>query len=150
MSELVSQAMSLLRTQGGRMTTQRRLILKTLDSMGGHPTADQIYEAVRCQDASINPSTIYRTLGWLAEAGLVSQRYLEQPGHQNRRKEHFEPALPAEHHHFVCRRCGAVTEFDSPRVDKVKVDFAAEYHAVVEGVSLTLYGLCGPCSRKTE
>ena len=42
MSELVSQAYERLRSQGGRMTNQRRLLLSILDSLGEHPTAEEL------------------------------------------------------------------------------------------------------------
>ncbi len=76
MVNLVSQASKALRANGGRMTAQRRLILETLDELGGHPTAEQVYNAVRQRVPTINPSTVYRTLSWLAEAGLVRPRQL--------------------------------------------------------------------------
>ena len=145
MSELVHQATDLLHMTRGRMTAQRRLILETLDAMGGHPTAEQIYDAVRKRDRSINPSTVYRTLGWLAEVGLVNSRRL-QSERREKRKEQFDPALPAEHHHFVCTHCGKVIEFESLSIEQIKDEFAFEHQARVERASLTLYGLCADCS----
>jgi Fur family ferric uptake transcriptional regulator len=143
MGRLVAQAAGVLRTSGGRMTAQRRLILETLDRMGGHPTAEQIYDAVRRRNATINPSTIYRTLGWLAEVGLVNSRRLE-PG----RREQFDPALPGEHHHFVCTRCGRVIEFAAEQIEQVKTGFARQQGVTIERASLTLYGICAQCIRR--
>jgi Fur family transcriptional regulator, ferric uptake regulator len=141
MGRLVTQAAGVLRLHGGRMTGQRRLILETLDRMGGHPTAEQIYDAVRRRDETINPSTIYRTLGWLAEAGLVNPRRLE-PG---LRREQFDPALPGEHHHFVCTRCGRVIEFAAEQIEQIKKGFARQQGVAIERASLTLYGVCAEC-----
>ncbi len=95
--------------------------------------------------SSINPSTVYRTLAWLAESGLVSTCRLG-PERQGRRSEQFDPASPAEHHHFVCVSCGEVIEFESSRVEQAKGDFGRQHHATVERASLTLYGLCARCS----
>jgi Fe2+ or Zn2+ uptake regulation protein len=148
-SRLVAQASGILRQSGGRMTTQRRLILETLDEMGGHPTADQICRTVRTQDASINPSTIYRTLGWLAEAGLVDARHLA-PGRSSGRREQFDPSVPAEHHHFVCTGCGTVVEFASPQIELAKQEFSHAQGVTVERASLTLYGLCAVCQNAKE
>ncbi len=131
------------------MTVQRRLILETLDGMGGHPTAEQICRIVRSQDPSINPSTVYRTLGWLAEAGLVDARHLG-PGRSSGRREQFDPTFPPEHHHFVCRVCGKVVEFTSPQIERAKQEFSRAQGAAVERASLTLYGLCAACQNKKE
>ena len=46
MAQLTREAAITLRSTGGRMTTQRRLILETLESLGGHPTADEVYAVV--------------------------------------------------------------------------------------------------------
>ena len=82
MNGLVAQATATLQESGGRMTTQRRIILEALEALGAqgeHPNAEQVYEVVRRQNDAIHTSTVYRTLGWLAEAGLVNAQYLD-PG----------------------------------------------------------------------
>lgn len=146
MNQLIPQATQTLRATGGRMTAQRRLILQTLTDLGGHPSAEEIYAAARSRDPSLNPSTVYRTLGWLEEVGLVSHRHLDA-GQRRERCERFDPASPVEHHHFVCERCGRVDEFDAVEIAQVKVDFARQHGALVEAASLTLYGLCADCLR---
>src|SRR5271157_3939894 len=139
MTDLVGQAAGWLRENGGRMTTQRRIILDVLNDLGGHPTAEQIYSAARRHDASINPSTVYRTLGWLEQAGLVSALRLG-PDRRSGAKEQFDPAEPAEHYHFVCTSCGAVIEFDSHCIEQAKEEFARARGAAIERASLLLYG----------
>ena len=146
MSNLVAQATTILRANGGRMTVQRRLILETLEALGGHPTAEQVYVAALEQDASLSFSTVYRTLSWLADAGLVSARRL-QTGRDDR-CEHFEVSVPVEHYHFICTECGQVTEFESPYIEKIKAQFAEQHQASVKRASLTLYGVCSICRAK--
>jgi Fe2+ or Zn2+ uptake regulation protein len=145
MSGLLDLASERLHASGGRMTAQRRLILEILDGIGGHPTADEVYVEARCRDATINPSTIYRTLNWLAENGLVSSQRLGAE-RQSTRKERFDPGSPAEHYHFVCVNCGEVIEFESNAIELAKNDFARQYGATVERASLTLHGLCAACT----
>jgi hypothetical protein len=50
MPTLEKQVENRLRSSGGRMTSQRRLILQTLQTMSGHPTAEEIYTAARQLD----------------------------------------------------------------------------------------------------
>ena len=54
---------------------------------------EQIYRTVRQQDPSINPSTVYRTLGWLADAGLIDARHLAAGRNAGRRQEQFDPLI---------------------------------------------------------
>ena len=144
MSRLVRAATTNLRTSGGRMTAQRRLILEALESLGGHPTADDVYAAVRARDPRLNPSTVYRTLDWLESSGLVSHCHLDAgPGGEH--CERYDPVTPVEHHHFVCTRCGKVIEFAAPQIEAVEEQFARHQDAVVERAALTLYGLCANC-----
>jgi Fe2+ or Zn2+ uptake regulation protein len=148
MRDLMIEATATARADGGRMTSQRRLILQTLNELGGHPTADEICAAARRRDASLHPSTVYRTLAWLENAGLVGHCHLDA-GPESRHSERFDPVTPVEHHHFVCTGCGRVIEFESTRVEFIKQDFAGQHGAAVERSALTLYGLCPGCRGTT-
>ncbi len=143
MSGLVRQAAEVLRASGGRMTNQRRAILETLEEIGGHPTAEEIYAAARRRDASINPSTVYRTLNWLGHAGLLGAAWLGPE--RSRRQEALPGSNLGEHHHFVCVRCGQVIEFAAPEIEHIKRAVASRYGVLVERAGLTLNGLCAGC-----
>lgn len=147
MTTLVSQATRILRERGGRMTTQRRLILEMLETIGGHPTADEIYASARHRDPDLSASTVYRTLAWLEQAGLVNPRRLGA-GRTDTRKECFDQSVEVEHHHFVCSRCGHVIEFSSSYIEQAKAEFARIHQARVDDASLTLHGLCESCRRQ--
>lgn len=142
MTQLTQRATTTLRNLGGRMTAQRRLILETLERLGGHPNAEQVYLAVRQQGTRIHPSTVYRTLAWLTDQGLVNVRHLDSG--RGDRCEHYDQMTPAEHHHFVCTACEQVIEFDWPMED-VKRLVAERFGATVARASVTAYGLCATC-----
>jgi Fe2+ or Zn2+ uptake regulation protein len=141
---LTREAAITLRATGGRMTMQRRLILETLEALGGHPTADEVYAVVQKRDPHLNPSTIYRTLAWLEGAGLVSHCHLDA-GPAGEHSERYDPVTPVEHHHFVCTLCGKVTEFEAPQLEALKAEFAATHDAAVAKAALTIYGACARC-----
>jgi Fe2+ or Zn2+ uptake regulation protein len=127
------------------MTSQRRLILQTLERLSGHPTAEQLFQIVRRQDSSLSLSTIYRTLRWLQEEDLVSTRLFDE----ERRQERFDPAFPSEHHHFMCTACKSVIEFDTQLIDSIKTQFERQTGAQVQVGSIVLYGLCARCREKS-
>lgn len=126
------------------MTQQRRIILEALECLGCHPTAEELYATVQQRDASVNLSTIYRTLRWLEQEGLVSARRFDE----GRCQERFDPASPSQHYHFLCTRCKEVIEFDSPVLNAVKSQFEARSGSRVESISVTLYGLCKRCRKE--
>jgi Fe2+ or Zn2+ uptake regulation protein len=133
-----------LHRTGGRMTAQRRLILETLTSSGGHPSAEDIFRMARSRDASLNLSTVYRTLRWLEKNDYVNPRWFEE----DRRRERFDPANEhGSHHHFRCRGCNQIIEFQDNQVDEVIFRFSAGNECLVESGTLTLYGYCPECRK---
>jgi len=145
MSDLVSAAQERIRAQGGRLTAQRRLLFTILESLGEHPTAEELFILARENDPDLNLSTVYRTLRWLEAENLVSARVFDE----GRRQERFDPALPSEHHHFMCTSCRNVIEFDSNLFSSIKSQFQELNEVRVTTGSIVLYGLCTDC-RKTE
>jgi Fe2+ or Zn2+ uptake regulation protein len=101
-----------------------------------------VYQAARRRDTTLNPATVYRTLAWLADAGLVGSRHLEPHGD---RCEHYEPTRRSEHHHFVCTQCGRAIEFAAPAIERTKHEFARRYDVRIDTASLTLHGVCRAC-----
>jgi len=149
MDTLVQQVAMRLRDEGGRMTSQRRLILQALEELGGHPTAEEIFRHVSRQSPGINLSTVYRTLNWLEENGFIAPRWFEE----ERRRERFEPAvqMARSHHptpfHFRCRSCNRILEFADTRMEEIVAQFERRSGAQVKDVELTLYGLCQTCAK---
>ena len=128
------------------MTMQRRLILETLENLSSHPSAEELHAIVRQQYPDIHLSTIYRTLRWLEEEGLISSRWFEE----ERRQERFDPAIPVEHHHFLCTRCKKVIEFDSPLVDNIAKELEKDSGVRIDSTTVVLYGLCKNCRAETQ
>ena len=126
------------------MTAQRRFILEALECLGCHPTAEEIFSVVQERDPSLNLSTVYRTLRWLEQEGLVRARLFDE----ERRQERFDPALPTQHHHFLCTVCKTVIEFDNPQVEVLTTQFEGQTGCRVASASVTLYGLCPRCQKE--
>lgn len=140
---LIDQAKDRLRAEGGRMTAQRRLILEVLESSPDHPTAEEIFQHARLCDPTLNLSTVYRTLRWLQEEGLVSPRWFED----ERRQERFDTVLGEEtdHYHFRCHICNTIIEFPEPLMETIKQEYQQRFGGRVESATLTLYGVCESC-----
>ena len=144
MGKLVQEINLRLRAQGRRMTTQRRLILETLETLRDHPTAEELFALARQQDPSLNLSTVYRTLRLLEQEDLVSTRIFNE----ERRQESFDPAYPSEHHHFRCTACKSVIEFETGLIGQIKMQFERQNGARVETGSIVLYGVCVHCRQE--
>ena len=122
------------------MTPQRRAIVDYLESAHHHPTADEILNAVNDQFPMTSRATVYNTLNWLKESGLV--REVHEGG-----VVRFDPNTD-EHHHFICRVCGGVEDVAGELIGDVRVELAGG--RVVENFEVTLRGLCLPCQKRSK
>lgn len=138
---LIQQARKRLKERGGRMTVQRLLVLKALEELSDHPTAEELHEFVMQRDPTLHLSTVYRTLSWLEEEGLVKPRIFED----DQRKERFDPGHRPEHYHFKCLSCNQLIEFDNAMVNTIKAQFEQHSGAQVLSGSVTFYGICTKC-----
>ena len=64
---------SYLRERGYRVTSQRRTIMDAICSGAHHSTFEEILTRVRRRDSSIDQATVYRTLAFFVEEGLVAK-----------------------------------------------------------------------------
>lgn len=89
-----------------RNTRQRKLVLDAVRQSYNHPTADEIYNAVREQDDKISRGTVYRNLNLLADAGEILS--IKTPG-GSRFDRTIEP-----HAHIICTSCSRVIDVPLP------------------------------------
>ena len=121
-----------------KTTRQKEAILRVLMSTRSHPTADTIYEEVRKEMPHISLGTVYRNLRQMKERGEIIE--LNFFGHLSRFDSNNAP-----HYHFVCERCGAVYDIDSPIDQALNNKIAAKTGFLVTGHSLEFHGLCKEC-----
>ena len=126
--------------QGLRMTPQRFVLLRALSETRTHPTADELYRVVRRELPTVSPATVYRNLQEMVHAGLISM--LERAGGPVR-----YDALADDHHHFICTRCGGVTDLYLKGVDYA-VDKARSngFPGRVDRAEVQLHGICASCA----
>lgn len=122
-----------------RLTPQRRAILQALRGVKTHPTADQVYEAVRKRLPNISLGTVYRNLDVLAENGLIARA--DVGGRQMR----FDGDM-SRHYHVRCTACGRVGDISGGEFRDL--DEAAQRHTdyVVMGHRVEFVGMCPACA----
>ncbi len=89
-----------------KYSRQRELVLETLGSSEVHPTAEEMYVAVKKHLSSISLGTVHRNLGLLVELGNV--RKLETAGSTKIRYD----GRNDEHCHLICSSCGNIPDVD--------------------------------------
>ena len=125
-----------------RMTRQRRLLLGELRSCHGHPTADDLYAALRRKMPSISLGTVYRNLEVLSQAGLI--RRLDLGGGQMR----FDGRLD-RHDHLRCVQCGAIRDLEGKSLAHLMAEVDAHGFKIL-GYTLEFEGICRACRMRLE
>src|ERR1700746_891903 len=103
--------------RGIRMTQQRRAILSVIETARKHLDASQILRKAQKIDASVDRSTVYRTLRLLKRQGLIDELDLM---HINGEGHYYERKLERDHIHMACLRCGKIAEFVSDQFERLK------------------------------
>jgi Fur family peroxide stress response transcriptional regulator len=124
-----------------RRSRQRDRILEILRDTKSHPTAEWVYARMRRESPHVSMGTVYRNLGQLVEQGLVRRISFGAA------VDRFE-ANVASHHHFVCDRCGAVTDLSVPVDDSLTRKLAQAAGVKADRHEIRLYGICAACARK--
>lgn len=129
-----------LRARGFRMTTQRMAILHVLRHEGTHLSPSTVYKKAVKELPGLTEPTVYRTLEFLADNGLVRPSYASN-GHLT-----YEIA-GIEHHHIVCRSCGSEIEVEHTLLESLYriLETTSGYRSIDSHV--TFFGVCPNCQK---
>jgi Fe2+ or Zn2+ uptake regulation protein len=127
-----------LRAHGYRLTPQRLAILKVLNQAACHLTPTEIYQQVVADLPGLTEATVYRTLNFLAEQGLVLVAHV---GHGQLVYEVAEH----DHHHLICRVCGSMEEIDHQELRTLYKNFLTRTGYQIDTIHATFFGLCPGC-----
>ncbi|WNG85271.1 Fur family transcriptional regulator [Mycobacterium sp. ITM-2016-00317] len=139
---VTSDYAQLLREADLRVTRPR---LAALQAVAAHPHADTdtIFGAVRATLPEVSRQAVYDVLAALTAAGLV--RKIQPLGSVAR----YETRVGDNHHHIVCRSCGAIADVDcavgaAPCL--IPSDPLGELDGfVVDEAEVVYWGLCPQC-----
>lgn len=132
-----------LRDAGLRVTSPRLAVLSELTE-GKHLTADQVAVTVRGRLGTISTQAVYDVLGALTRAGLA--RRIEPAGSPAR----YETRVGDNHHHVVCRSCGAITDVDCVVGEPPCVSPSDASGFVIDEAEVTFWGLCLTCQTTSK
>jgi Fur family transcriptional regulator, stress-responsive regulator len=129
----------LLRGAALRVTRPRVAVLTAVYE---HPHADtdSIIGVVRADLGEVSHQAVYDVLRALTAAGLV--RRIEPAGSVAR----YESRVADNHHHVVCRSCGAIADVDCA-VGYTPCLIASDDHGyAIDEAEVIYWGLCPGCS----
>jgi Fur family ferric uptake transcriptional regulator len=132
-----------LRLADLRVTRPR---LAVLEAVCAHPHADTetIFSAVRIALPDVSRQAVYDVLAALTAANLI--RRIQPSGSVSR----YESRVGDNHHHVVCRSCGAIADVDcavgdTPCLTPSDPDGSLDGF-VLDEAEVIYWGLCPDCS----
>jgi Fur family ferric uptake transcriptional regulator len=133
----------MLRGADLRVTRPR---LAVLNAVHDHPHADtdSIIGAVRDDLGAVSHQAVYDVLRSLTTAGLV--RRIQPSGSVAR----YEARVGDNHHHAVCRSCGAIADVDCAVGEAPCLTSSDDQGFSIDEAEVTYWGVCPRCVAATD
>lgn len=144
MEDKFQRAITKLTNNGIKITDARKLILEYIINTDTHPTAYDIFNALKKLTPNISLATIYNSLEIFVEQNIV----ISIVG--NDQKRHYDFFLDP-HYHVVCESCGMI--WDADNFDFTTLKQAAFYEFPdfkVTNLQIKIFGMCSKCRKNTS
>ena len=126
-----------------RQTIQRSLVLKAVNKLQCHATADEIYEEIVAEHPNVSRATVYRNLNLLSETGHI--RKIEIPGGA----DCFDH-LCHDHCHVKCEKCGRIFDVDMEYVTGLEKNIRNDRGFSFTGYDIIFRGICPNCQKSPK
>ncbi len=132
-------AETLLRGASLRVTRPRIAVLSTVHA---HPHADteSLIDRVRAGYGAVSHQAVYDVLHVLTDAGLV--RRIQPAGSVAR----YEARVGDNHHHVVCRSCGAIADVDCATGETPCLTASDDGGFAIDEAEVVYWGRCPTCT----
>ncbi|MFC4110577.1 Fur family transcriptional regulator [Micromonospora zhanjiangensis] len=128
-----------LRAVSLRVTRPRLAVLAALRDHR-HVDTDTVIALVRVEYPTVSQQTVYDVLHALTRAGLV--RRIQPAGATAR----YESRVGDNHHHVVCRSCGAIADVDCTVGHAPCLTASDDHGFVVDEAEVVYWGTCPDCA----
>ncbi len=131
-----------LRAVSLRVTRPRLAVLSALRDHP-HVDTDTVIALVRADHPTVSHQAVYDVLRALTGAGLV--RRIQPAGATAR----YETRVGDNHHHVVCRSCGAIADVDCAVGHAPCLTASDDHGFVVDEAEVVYWGTCPDCATGT-
>jgi Fe2+ or Zn2+ uptake regulation protein len=133
--------MDVFETQNLGLTKAREVVLRVIRGANEHLTANEVFGDARRELPSISFATVYNSLRYLREAGLISEI---QFGNGASRYDR----MTERHDHAICTDCGKLVDIEMEVPADVLKLAAKRSRFKPERLEFTLRGKCPDCINK--
>ena len=140
-ADALARAEAVCRQRGARLTPLRRRVLELVWGSHRATKAYDLLAALGDEDGAAKPPTVYRTLEFLMELGLVHRidslnAFVGCPMPDRRHTAQF----------LICGGCGEVSEMTASSIDRAVADQAAGSGFALSRQIIELHGKCPHCA----
>ena len=132
----------MLREGGLRVTRPRQAVLRAL-RLNPHSDTEAVIRLARADLGSVSHQTVYDVLHALTGAGLL--RRIQPAGSVAR----YEARVGDNHHHVVCRTCGAIQDVDCALGPAPCLTASDDAGFEIDEAEVVYWGQCPSCSDTT-
>ena len=132
-----------LRSAGLRATAPRLAVLAALRRQP-HADTDTVIRHARAELGTVSTQAVYNVLAALVEVGLV--RRIEPAGSVAL----YELRVGDNHHHVVCRKCGAVDDVDCAVGRRPCLTPSEAHGYLLDEAEVTYWGICPACQSESR
>ena len=122
-----------------RVTRQRTAVLHAVRALP-HADTESVLDAVRRELPAVSHQAVYDALATMTRAGLV--RRIQPMGSLAR----YEARTGDNHHHVVCRSCGAVADVDCATGATPCLTASSDHGFVIDEAEVVYWGTCPACA----
>ncbi len=119
-----------------KLTPQRIAILDYLKGNKSHPSAEDIYKAVKKEFSTMSFATVYNTLEALKIKGNIQELKIDS------NKKRYDPDC-SEHHHLICTNCKNIVDIFKDFKLHLSDDLTEGFDLL--GNSIEFFGVCQDC-----
>lgn len=138
-TDATTDVASMLRDVGLRVTGPRVAVLTAVHRYP-HADTSAVIDVVRREAGEVSHQAVYDVLNALTDSGLV--RRIQPPGSLAR----YEARVGDNHHHVVCRECGAIGDVDCAVGHAPCLTASNDHGYVVDEADVVYWGTCPACS----
>ncbi len=139
-ARMVEGLRSLLVEQGASLTTQRAAVFDYLSRVEHHPTAEEVFLAVKQELPKISLATVYKNLEALVACGAATKlTYGDGAARYDIRTDH--------HYHSRCLGCGRIADLEPQGGEEMTRLVKPPAGFKVEDYRIEVVGYCKDCKQ---
>lgn len=124
-------------------TKQRALILEIISKSSHHVSAKKIVLEMEARGKKASLATVYRTLAYLEEQGLVKKMTVDSGAACY---QYMSERACMEHFHLKCIECGALIHLSCEFLHMLESHIFEKHAFTIASGKTVIYGKCAKCA----